>query len=299
MRVTTFSVATTVLIAAGMAIFWPGRPAGPDISGLVAQEADPKQTPTPPRERAEGQSAVTKTLSEKLNRRVDTAFSDEPLVNVMGYLADVAEIQIYFRKKALHEAGVALDAPVTTALTQVRLSTCLELVLHELGLVYVEKDELVVITTPEDAEATLEIRVYDCRDLLAMPAPAGADKFVPRPAARTGGLFAVEDAVQRSAPAANNGPKGAEGGLGGGDIGGQTPPLSEHDLRAESLIEIVIANVDPDSWDEVGGPGSISEYNGLIVVTQTAQTHRKVERLFDMLREAAGLEMLKAGKVVR
>jgi hypothetical protein len=35
------------------------------------------------------------------------------------------------------------------------------------------------------------------------------------------------------------------------------------------------------------------------VVTQTGDTHRKVERLFDMLREAAGLEVPKSGKVVR
>ena len=60
-----------------------------------------------------------------------------------------------------------------------------------------------------------------------------------------------------------------------------------------------MTNVDVDSWDDVGGPGSISEYNGLVVITQTAAVHKKVERLFDMLREAAGLEVPKSGKVVR
>jgi hypothetical protein len=64
-------------------------------------------------------------------------------------------------------------------------------------------------------------------------------------------------------------------------------------------MEIVSHNVDPNTWNEVGGPGSIGEYNGLIVITQTGHTHRKVERLFDMLREAAGLEVPKSGKVVR
>ena len=73
----------------------------------------------------------------------------------------------------------------------------------------------------------------------------------------------------------------------------------KHDLRAERLMDIITYNVDVDSWAVVGGPGSISEYNGLIVVTQTAEVHKKVERLFDMLREAAGLEVPKTGKVVR
>jgi hypothetical protein len=37
----------------------------------------------------------------------------------------------------------------------------------------------------------------------------------------------------------------------------------------------------------------------LIVVTQTAQTHRKIEHVLEMLRRAAGLEVSKTGKVVR
>ena len=41
-------------------------------------------------------------------------------------------------------------------------------------------------------------------------------------------------------------------------------------------MQIITNNVDNQRWDDAGGPGSISEYNGLIVVTQTAQTHKKV-----------------------
>ena len=76
---------------------------------------------------------------------------------------------------------------------------------------------------------------------------------------------------------------------------------------------MITTNVDPPTWQGghmMGGyggtsvapasqsSGSISEYSGLIVVTQTAQTHQKIEHLLDMLREAAGLEA-KVGKVVR
>jgi hypothetical protein len=43
----------------------------------------------------------------------------------------------------------------------------------------------------------------------------------------------------------------------------------------------------------------VYSYSGLVVVAQTEHTHQKVERLFDMLREAAGLEAPKSGKVVR
>ena len=177
--------------------------------------------------------------------------------------------------------------------------------LKDIELTYVEKDDLILITTPEDAEATMEVRVYDCRDLLRMEAPPGADKFITLPPASSGGMFAVEDKVVLGS--SSNQPSAEQNSQAGGGIGGASGgrsesrhrPVSEHDLRANRLMQIITNNVDNQSWDDVGGPGSISEYNGLIVVTQTAQTHKKVEHVLDMLREAAGLEVPKTGKVVR
>jgi hypothetical protein len=64
-------------------------------------------------------------------------------------------------------------------------------------------------------------------------------------------------------------------------------------------MELITASVDPDSWSDVGGPGSIGEYNGLVVVSQTAKTHDNVEHVLDMLRRAAGLELPAGQKVVR
>jgi hypothetical protein len=75
--------------------------------------------------------------------------------------------------------------------------------------------------------------------------------------------------------------------------------VTEHDLKADRLIQVVVSAIDPDSWTEAGGPGSISEFGGLIVISQSARTHKKVEHVLDMLREAAGLEVGKAKKVVR
>lgn len=85
----------------------------------------------------------------------------------------------------------------------------------------------------------------------------------------------------------------------GGMGTGEAEPRTEHEKHADSLINLITTNVEPQTWDEVGGPGTISEYHGLIVVTQTAQIHKKVERVLDMLREAAGLEVGGTKKVVR
>jgi hypothetical protein len=153
----------------------------------------------------------------------------------------------------------------------------LNLILDDLELTCLVKDEVLQITTPQDAQAATEIRIYDCRDLLAMPATA------------------KEKAVAM--------PGGDSGGFGSG-----RGRMSEHEQRAAQLMTIITTNVDPHSWHAPQGgvadsnaavSASVSEYNGLIVVTQTAPTHQKIERVLDMLREAAGLEVQKSGKVVR
>jgi len=354
MRVTTFSVAATVLLAAGIVTFWPGRNAGPGPAAVVAQgllggkaEAPQPRVANDPAERK---------LEAALDKRIDAEFVETPLKDALTFLSDHCGIQFVFRRKALDDAGVTMDAPVTVNLKQVRLNTLLELMLQDLGLVHTEKDDLLLITTPEDAEATLEIRVYDCRDLLAMPEPGGAarpgggrpgpagpgspvppggipgtggtDPFAPPPPATPSGFGAPPPATPAPSPPGVRPPSTRplpsdaaprvpstvlpqmalpEGspflaqGFGGGGFGGEAQPkkpLSEHETRAERLIALVTTSVNPQSWTEVGGPGSISEYHGLIVVTQTAQTHKKVEHVLNMLRQAADLNAPQ-GRVVR
>ena len=92
---------------------------------------------------------------------------------------------------------------------------------------------------------------------------------------------------------------GMGGGLGGASQHEPQRPLTAEELKAEQLMGIVTTAVDPDSWQEMGGIGTIGEYNGLIVVRQTARTHTKVEKVLDMLREAANLPKTKGPRVVR
>jgi hypothetical protein len=269
---------------------------------------------------------------------------------------------------------------VTQNFKKIRLSTLLDLMLEELNLVYSQKDDLVVITTPDDASATMEVRVYDCRDLLAMPVgmpakpdmipeivPGAAhprDPFAPPggaipappgdpfgahpldpfaqpgralpgpPAAPPGDPFgAPPGAAPRGEPgrdsfappdvlpqagfgsaapqpgaaggfgmASPGGPGGMMGGSYGGGMGGEgrpQRPLSAEDLKAEQLMNIVTTAVEPNSWSDMGGSGTIGQYNGLIVVSQSARTHTKVEKVLDMLRDAAGLQRTKQSRVVK
>jgi hypothetical protein len=276
MRIASFSVAVLLVVTAAGAIFWPGRHAGPGQATAVAQA--PAE---PAREQPAGAAERKSTVAEQLNQRIDAEFVETPLVDVVAFLSDSSGIQIYLNRKRMEEAGVAVESPVSKSLKQVRLSTLLDLTLDELGLVYVEKDDLLVITTREDADLNTEVRVYDCRDLFAMPAPPLAKGDVPA------------DAAKPAAPAR----PGEVNGFGGAPS--QAEPLSAHETRAYRLMNIITTAVEPQNWSEVGGFGTISEFNGLVVISQSARTHTKIEKVLDMLRQAAGLEKPKNGSVVR
>ena len=58
------------------------------------------------------------------------------------------------------------------------------------------------------------------------------------------------------------------------------------DADFDSLIEMITSAIEPDSWDEVGGPGAIEGDLGSLslVVSQTWQVHRQIEPLLTTLR---------------
>jgi uncharacterized protein YggL (DUF469 family) len=61
----------------------------------------------------------------------------------------------------------------------------------------------------------------------------------------------------------------------------------------ENLIQFITTIVAPETWTEVGGPCSIAEYKGLIAVASTEDVHGEIERLLNMLHEAANLKAVK------
>jgi hypothetical protein len=392
MRVTTASVAATILIALGLITFWPGSNAGPGVARLVAQApgledgagADPFGV-------GEAKSA-TPDVAASLNQRVDIDFIETPMKDVFSFLGQKHGIVFHVKSKPIVDNGINVDIPLTHSFSQIRLKTYLDLLLEELELVYYEKDDLLVITTEEDAASTMEVRVYDCRDLLTMPSAAhsrgklgagmgmpgmapgmmmpggygesygseyggagssgydpnvGGGGFTPPGASgafpggagaaapgggEESGFGAPADAGQPASPGPTPGLPGAGGvgsiprrtksadvmpqmgGFGGGSGGGMmggpgmvsggtaaepARPRSPEDQKAEELIEIITTAVDVDTWQEMGGPGTIGQYNGLIVVSQSARTHAKIEKVLDMLREAAGLPKPTKPLVVR
>ena len=147
------------------------------------------------------------------------------------------------------------------------MKSALRLMLRMVGLTYVIKDDVLLITTPEQAESELETRVYPVGDLVI---PPEANMAAPPNGSQPG-----------SVPEANV-PDGAQADF-------------------DSLIDLITSTAKPTSWDAVGGPGSIRALsnNLTITISQTQEVHEEIENLLEQLRQASresggrGLPMLR------
>jgi hypothetical protein len=225
----------TAAILTAMAL-WPDRHAAPPIGNMVAHAADEQandKTDEIP-ETTPAQDLTAETQS-KLKKYLAVSFVDAPLKSFLAFLEDELDVQIYAKRKPLEDAGMQdLDAPISIDLSHVRGEMLLDLVLKEIDLGFTIRDGIVMVTTPEDLACILEIRVYDCRNLL------GEQQF-----------------LQAATPV------------------NCTP--------ASRLINVVCDTVTPHLWSKVGGQGTISEYSGLLVVSQTSAVHGEVATLLEEL----------------
>src|SRR5262249_55442444 len=79
--------------------------------------------------------------------------------------------------------------------------------------------------------------------------------------------------------------------IGGADVHRQLtlPHLSPRDpggFDFGELIEVLTTTIDPDTWDEVGGAGSVREFEaqGALVVRQTRDMQDQIRRMLTLLR---------------
>jgi len=93
-------------------------------------------------------------------------FIETPLNSVIDFLKDQHDINIEIDTKALDEIGIGSDSPITRNLRGISLRSALRLMLKDLDLTYVVRDEVLLITTQEEAESKLVTKVYPVGDLV-------------------------------------------------------------------------------------------------------------------------------------
>ncbi|MCA8995786.1 MAG: hypothetical protein KDA80_02345 [Planctomycetaceae bacterium] len=248
---------------------------------------------------ARDHSEMELRVRSALNYPVSLHFEDAPLDEVAEFISTSQGINVVLDTSALAEEGVTSSQPITIAVDGIRLSSALNLILHNLSLDYTIQNESLVITSKMRQQGELEARVYQVADLVVPVSLAPKSAFA-QPGTgfnnstmfNSGGLQSIPAngfAQMPANPAGGMNP--AIPGMPTNDttLGGPSP--SNFDFQ--SLTELLTTTVSPDTWEEVNGPGTIYQNEGTLslVIRQTQKVHQEIEDLLDQLRRLQDLQV--------
>ncbi len=242
-------------------------------------------------------------IERKLTTPVSMKFNEAPLGEVIEHMKTVAGINIYLDPQGLAEEGVHPSTPVSIDLSQeISLRSALKLILQPLNLNYVVTNEVLKITSDQLRDRTVYPKTYNVADLV-IPIP----DFVPHdrlglPIALARGYDVTNGNMggggSLTPPViglAQNGAATPEGALAQNTNPGFSTgrPNGTGSADFDALIELITKTIEPDSWDEVGGQGTIAEFetNLSLVISQTQEIHEKIADLLDQLRRLQDLQV--------
>jgi hypothetical protein len=114
-------------------------------------------------------AAMHQKIEKALDAVAEVEFQATPLSEVVAFLQATYKIPIIIDKRALDDVGLGSDTPVTMSLRGISLRSLLELMLRELQLTYVVREQVLKITTTEEAGSEMTLRLYSVADLALDP----------------------------------------------------------------------------------------------------------------------------------
>lgn len=105
-------------------------------------------------------------LEKSFARRGSIDCVETPLASALADVSRQFGVPIVIATKKLEEAGVSTQTPITKVLNNLPLESILRLVLRDVELTFTIRENVLLVTSPEDAEGQLLARVYPVLDLL-------------------------------------------------------------------------------------------------------------------------------------
>ena len=112
----------------------------------------------------------TRGHRKALDQPAEFDFKKTPLAIVVDSLHTKYAIDVQLDEKALEEAGVAVDTPLTCQLKFLSVRSALRWMLSELDLTAVVRHDKLLITTTAAAENIADVVIYPVEDLILPPA---------------------------------------------------------------------------------------------------------------------------------
>lgn len=211
-------------------------------------------------------------ILEKLQRtKVNLEADQLPLSEVAQLLEKRTSVPFYIDQRALEDIGISPELFVDLSLHDVSVHHALNVIAEQFHLAWLTFGEVVIITTPEEAEIDLEVRVYPVRDLT------------------WNGLNPADPEVRKLLDAASEYfPKYFGGGFsnGGWNHSFRVWDIPELPSRIDDLVEAIYCNVEPNSWGNLGGPGGIVYFPAAdcLIVSQSQKAHQQIATLLQTIR---------------
>lgn len=205
-------------------------------------------------------------IRRSLAKSISLQFEEESLKKVVAHIAKTAGLNIVLDMRGIDDAATAVDAKISMKAKDITVRQLLEDILEPLDLAFIVEDEVVKITSKDRAFGPLEVRTYPVADLV-IPIP-GAGQV---------------DLTNLEAKRAN-------------------PPTKMAKPKADfsQLIELLQTQVEPESWQQRGGEGSMSEFQTTLslVVRARRSVHKKLVVLLTTLRKLQDVQVTLEMRVI-
>jgi type II secretory pathway component GspD/PulD (secretin) len=239
-------------------------------------------------EKAIGQDPATAKVYEQLDQIVNLSelSHDMPFGEALDVFRNSVDppLKIVPLWRDLYDnADIDQSTPINMdPISSVRLGSALKFLLEAVSGGFAELDYgvdngVITIATKASLPANLVTLVYDVSDLVGLPAE-------------------YRTSVTTNAGATSSGVANVVAGFASQGQGEQEYNRStvrqERQLRINDLMALIRATVAPDTWDDVGGEGTITSYGlRMLSIRQTANVHNQVASLLKELRKSHGYQV--------
>ncbi len=257
--------------------------------------------------------SVERKIEQKLEEPQNLYWKDTPLSQVIEDLRVMTGINIVPDTRALREAGVSLDMPMSVPqMENIKLKSGLNILLREAKLTYVVRDQALNITTESEAKGKLKQIIHPVADLVVpvenhqTSEVQNLNSALMRHIQRSGNLNyggAMPSLPPMSLPPSTGLPVGHYGNempqpqattsMANGFMPNPNTKLLPGQTMENLLMDLIKSTVATDTWRDSGGPATVQFYplGMALVVNQTLEVQEEVAALLNALRRLQDLEV--------
>lgn len=277
-----------------VSLTWPNRPDAPPAVGTVVAQGEPAPTVVGLQAATEANDQTMKErreIEEKLSSREHGFdFIETTLNDALQTLGQQVELPIVHSVADWENIGANHLVTLQTPKGALSIRSALELMLRMNGiqdLTYSIRDGVILISNSNE---DYEVHVYDCRDLLAGVQVQGMIQAGGMMGGQGGGFFSVPAELVGAAITqfgeAGSMPAGVADRARQAHADGTHHAAAATSMAGASLMGVLQSATQPARWiNNDGEGGSMSEFDGVIVVRHHQAVHRKIEDVLAKLRK--------------